>query len=458
MKPRIIPKLLPIALVVLVGGLLVMTEATKAQDPDPAPTQPTDPVIEALEREKKIAELKKGIAEAERDAFLAGLPSSDTTGSPGSVTVDDKAGYYAELTAYGTLATAAGKIATKLGDGSKAKIILTDEMELAQKMQLWHLIEGRLDRFDTEFAEQLNRTKDVADVDPSLELDPLMESLGEVLGKLEGVGALVAGIPALLGGIADIAAFFKVDVELKGRDVTLAKRALIAEVASALSKKWTVILPDLNRAGTGALLTKLDGLATKRRQLVERRLKIERIVKKPLAELAKLRKKLAAKKAELAQLRKAEHPDKPKIDAVNREIDDLEDQIVPFANIETAWNRLKRDFDTLLTGYDQYRKAVTESTGDKPAPIESLAIVDVIKGESLANRLHLDIASQGGEIHITKSVWSSGRISYLGGSVCVYFWIDEAGTLKGAQSIPLWEGKSFKASKGSEQLNVEASP
>ena len=427
-----------------------MTDATLAQDSAETPATPTDPVIEALEKEKKIAELKKAVAEAERDALLAGLPSSDTTGAEGTVTVDDKAGYFAELSAYGTLASAASEIAKNLGDGagedgSKSKIILTDEMDLAQKMQLWHLIEGRLDRFDTEFDQQLARTANVTDVD--------------TLGQVEGIGALVAGLPALLGGIADIAAFFKVDIEVKGRDVTLAKNALIAEVANALSSNnWSVLLPDLNRSGTGALLTKLDGLATKRRQLVERRLKIERIVKEPLAELSKLRKRLAAKKAELAELKKAKPPDQAKIDTAKREIEDLEDQIVPFANIETMWKRVAKDFDTLLTGYDQYRKAVTEASKDKPAPIESLAIVDVIKGESQASRLHLDIASQGAEIQITKSVWSSGRISYLGGSVCVYFWIDAAGELKGSRSIRLWEGKSFKARKGSEQLNAGTSP
>ena len=423
---------------IALAGSFVLSGPIHSQQADAA-APPSDPALEALEREKKIAEFKKEIAEAERDALQARLPTSDSTGPKGEVKVDDKAGYFAELMAYSTLTTAADRIAKDLAKKPGGKIIVTDEMDLAQKTQLWSLIDGRLDKFETEFKALIERAKAVREVD-DLGAGP------------EAAGALVATLPALLGGIADIAAFFRADVELKGRDIVLAQNALVAEVASALADKWTVLLPGLNRAGTGALLTKLDGLASQRRELVGERARIEQLVKGTLSQLARTRKELAEKKAELADLSKEDPPDKNKIAAVRAEIDGLEDELVPLEIVEGDWTRLKGDIDALVTGYDLYRTAVTESTKEKPAPIESLAIVDVIRDNRDAHRLHLEIASKGAEIHLTKSAWTSGRISYVGGSVVVYFWIDGEGALKGSDSLPLWEGSSFKARNGPEQL------
>ncbi len=421
--------------------LLLSPVAAQAQDPPPTPT---DPLKEELTREKEIAELRQKIAEAKAATRAAELPTTDTAGLQGSVAVADGAGYFAELVAYGTLAEAASEIATQLAEGSnstsKKKIILTDEMELAQKMQLWRLVDGKLDEFGTKFTDLIGKTEAVTSIDR--------------LGAPESVGLTLTSLSSLLGGIADIAAFFKVDVEIKNREIQLAKSALMAEAAKALSKNWTVVLPELTGAGQGALLTKLDNLAGQRKTLTGHRRRIANLVKPHLATLAEKRAELAKKEAELAELKKATPVDQPKVKKVRQEIEDLENQAQPLKNIKSDWDLLSGEVDGLVAAFDQYRSALTESTAERPAPIESLTIVDVIRAEPNAHRLHLDIASQGAEVHVTKSAWSSGRVSYIGGTVCVYFWIDPQDALQYSDSIPIWRGSSFKASKGSEQLNA----
>lgn len=412
-----------------------MTTETKSQENEPEVTE-TNPVVEALELQKKISELEKDLAIAKRDALLTKLPSSETKGASGSVTLGEKTSYFAEQLAYETLADAADEIATAVGKGP-GTMVLTDELDFATKKHLWGLIKGRLESFSVEFNNILDRTKNVQDADD--------------LGAVESVGALLTALPAVLGGIADVAAFFKVDQEIRGRDVELNKYAIMAEVARAMND-WNVVLPKLNTSKEGALVKLLDEVKALERSAKARRRELEALVKKPLASLAEKRKALKALQGELAKLEKATNKDNAKIAARNAEIDALEDEIQPLTNLERVWKGNAADFDALLAAWKEYEKVITVGSSDKAAPIESLALVDLIEAIDGAHRLHVDIVSDGAEVHITKSIWSSGRISYVGGSVCVFFWVDDKGKIKKSDSISLWKAKSFKARKGSEKL------
>ena len=428
----------------MLGGLSLMTQATKAQESGAAPAEPKERLAAALETEKQIEQAKKDIAEAKRDALLAQLPSSETKGAAGTVTLNDKAGYFAELMAYGTLSTAAAQIAKGLGTGCGRTVVLTDQLELSQKVQLWRLIKTRLEAFNTRFKDLLDRTED-------------MKSAPDI-AQVKALQAEVAALPAILGGVADIAAFFKVDREFIGRKVALAQNALLAEVAAKLKEKgWKVFLPSLDTSVTGALLQDLDQLADWRIRAARRRRNLETTLKPTLDDLQKKRKERDAKKATLEKLRKADTPDQEAIDRVIIEIKALNDQIEPLEKLEDRWKKLADEFDTLLAGYSEYEKTLTEGSLEKPSPVEALAIVDIIQSKSDAHRLFVGIVSHGAEIHITKSVWSGGRISYLGGSVCLYFWIDAEGIYQGSDSIPLWEGKSMKTKNGAEALNPKKS-
>jgi hypothetical protein len=402
--------------------------------------QTQDSVIAALEREKKIAQLKKEVAEAKRDALLAQLPSSASTkGATGTVELKAKAGYFAELIAYQTLATAATEIAKDLGEGSQQTIVLTHVLDLSQRAQLWRLVKTRLEAFERRFDDLLKTTRDI--------------QRPEDWKAVERVRTLTAALPALLGGIADIAAFFKVDREFSARDVKLDENALLAEVAAALRRKgWSVFLPSLDISVRGTLLEKLDRLAAKRTETAKRRRDLEVLLKPYLDDLAKLGKTLDAKTADLEKLKAATSSDRESVKRATEEVEELETQLQPLADLETFWKRLATDFDALLSGYDEYQKTLTEGSVGKPSVVETLAVVDVIQSQERAHRLLVGIVSQGAEIHVTTGVWF-GRISYVGGSVCIYFWIDPDGVCRGSDSITLWRGKSVKARHGSEALN-----
>ena len=172
------------------------------------------------------------------------------------------------------------------------------------------------------------------------------------------------------------------------------------------------------------------------------------MIEPKIVELTEKRSQRDAKKADLAGLKKVQTPDQPAIDALEAEIRTLENEIIPLSSAEKAWNLMKTGVTDLTTAFDAFEKALTTATGEKPAPIETLTTVDLLKSTAEAGLLQLSIPSQGAEINVSKSVWSHARISYMGGSVCVFFWLDHDGILKGAGSIETIESDTFKVNNG----------
>lgn len=100
-----------VTVTLLLGGLLMSPASAVAQDDSQDDSaEETDPVVEALEKEKKIAELEKAIAEAEKATLSAKLPDTEGSGIEGSVTFGEGSGYFAEMLAYRSLTEAAEEV------------------------------------------------------------------------------------------------------------------------------------------------------------------------------------------------------------------------------------------------------------------------------------------------------------------------------------------------------------
>ena len=416
------------------------TEDAKAQDGGSEASESTNPIIKKLKEEKQIEELKKDIATAKQNRLKAELPTSDTIPETGQVTIGDKAGYFATLEAYGTLRTAACRIASVLADGGNSKIILTDQTSLAKLKQMRELINTRLGDYDERMQDLLDR------------FDTMKQSPTGLTAQKEAAAGLAAA-PAILGGLADIAAFFRVNTELKGREIELNKSALLAEIARALSRNnWNVVLADFDTQHSSSLLGTLEAIGAKRTTLAQRKRLDEDRMQPYLDDLKKKRDALKKASAALAKLEGASPRDEDAIRQARDSVASLEDAILPLAALEKAWTDLTGETDLVIGAFNEYYKALTEGTAEKPSPVETLAVVDLIDSAKGAHRLHIDIVSDGAEIHVTKSIWSSGRIHYLGGSVSSFFWFDGDGNYQNSGIIPLWERESFKASRGIENL------
>jgi hypothetical protein len=394
--------------------------------------QGTDPENDELIRERDRAKLEKEIAEARLAALMAMLPTSDTTGPEGSVSVSDGGGYFAEIISFETLGQAAAIIAEKVGAGGGKKIVVSDQLELSEDMQLWRLIDSRLEFFETLFERLLTGSQAFNDRTSAGIEDPQQTAI---------LSAGAAAIPALLSGIADIAAFFKVDRQLIGREVAPSDRALLAELARVLKGKgWQPFLPSLYLGEETALLTHLEKARLQRIEVASRHGAIKSRFQPDLDELAAKRKRLTAVEAELAKLRSASRPDGAAIAKLEREVQQLREAMRPLEKKAS----LLASFETVIEAFDDYDEALTTSAAGAVSPIESLHLVDVIKNQTGAVILFVDVLSQGAEIHVSKGAWRT-RLSYVGGGVCAYFLVNLDGVYLGSGTVPVSKGESFRA-------------
>lgn len=420
-----------------------MTTPAASQDPgtatqDESGEEAPDPTVAALERKKKIAELKKAIAEAEKLELAAKLPTTETKGSDGGVTLKEGAGYFAELLAYHALDDAAGEVAKTLGTpapGARTLLISAD-LELAKQAQLWEILNSKLGDFKKRFSKLLEAYPETYD-----------------FAAQESVAGGLTAATAILGAAADIAAFFRSSTEISSRAVSLSERALEALVARPLiAAGWQVVDPSFTLAKT-TLATELDEAMAKRSEVADRRRTLEGRVQPTLTKLAEKRLELQGAQARLTQLEAAKPPDTQAIQKAREELNSVKQEILIFGTREGRWNRAATEIDGLLTAFDALVKAITEGAEGKASPLEAVALIDVLKGNPAAKILLLDIASQGGEIHVSKSVWRT-RLTYIGGTVVTFFLTDHKGEIHQAGTVSRQAAKSTSAKDAPSELQL----
>jgi hypothetical protein len=379
--------------------------------------------------------------EAGKSEPTASRPTSRTKGSEGGVTVKDGGGYFAELLAYAALAEAAGEIADSIGapPQSGVTLMVNADLELAKLAQLRTILESRLADFERRLAELLAFYRE--DYSFAVERRGLVETL--------------AAATALLGGAADVVAFFRSSTEIASRAVTLSDRALVALVAQRLTTRgWRVVDPSLALAPT-QLAARLDALLRERGKVAARRRTLQQVVQPALAELAEKRVELAEAKASLTALAAAQPSDPEAIRRAQEIVHGIEKGIVGLASQEARWLKAAADLDEALTGCDALVKAVTEGPEGKPSPLEAVAQVDVVHRHSDAALLLLDVVSQGGEIHVSKSVWRT-RLTYVGGAVVAFFLTDHGGAIRKAGTVARPAARSVRVARARLELTLPA--
>ena len=369
----------------------------------------SDPQLEALTRAQQLAELRKAIAEAELATLEARWPSAEVEVAKGDVVVGDKAGYFAEMLAYGGLADAAKKIAAGVGRGDNQEIVVTSRMNVGRELRFWQLVKHRLDGFENAF--NILKCVTIDDFVSKGENQTSSDINSRENGSL--VGPKLPILSSLLGGVAEIAGFFKSDVEIKSREVTLNEAALVAEVARRLKKNgWDVVLPDLNPGESGVLLKKLNTLEKRWHEAHDQ-----------LRDLADA----------IWKLRSSAGPEKKE-------------------EIKAHWERTEAAFSHVLTGYGEYRTSLTKSTKEAVAPILILEFADDFKSRERSHRLHVSIATQGAEVLTAKWPWTPGKVSYGGGGAFVFAWIDSDGNLADAGLVGGWQSKTREARRAIESV------
>ncbi len=429
-------------LILILGGLLMTTSDLKAQtndgDSPDTTTEETDPVVEALERQKKIAELEKAIAEAEKAKLAAKLPTTETSGVTGSVKFGEGSGYFAEMLAYQAMIEVAELVAEDVGPpgSTDEKILVVTADDLAKSAQLWEIADIRVE----DAIQRLRNLLD--DYPPDYEFT-----------KREAVAAAFTTAAALLGAAADIASFFRSDLDVTARTTNVTTLALVAEASARLSHKgWKPVLPDSSLERT-ALLRKIETLLASRRDLAERRRVLEEKVQADLVDLAEANIELEAAKADLTKAKAAKPADAAAIAAAEKRVRDLQQTILPLATKKARWEKVAAEIDTTLTATDALVKALLEGAEGKPSAVEAVAAADVAKSDPAVRILRLETSSQGGEMHVSKSVWRT-RLTYVGGVAVTYLLLDHGGAVSKSGVVARPIARSIKASDAAGGLTI----
>jgi len=419
--------------------------SAKAQTTDgdsPGTTaQEPDPVVEALERQKKIAELEKAIAEAEKAKLTAKLPTTEGSGITGSVTFGEGSGYFAEMLAYQAMIEVAELVAKDLGPpgvGANPRVLVVTADDLAKSAQLWEIASTRVD--DANLRLQFLLTEKYP---PEFEFE-----------APEAVAAAITTASALLGAAADIASFFRSDLAVTSRSVNVTTNALVAETAARLREQgWQPVLPASSLKKT-VLLGKVDTLLASRRDLADRRRELEEKVQADLVTLAKAHLELEAAEADLAKAKAAKPPVPDVIAAAEKKVRDLKQTILPFAIKKARWDKAAAEIDATLAATDALVKALLEGTEGKPSAVEAVAAADVAKSDDTLKILRLETSSQGGEMHVAKSVWRT-RLTYVGGVAVSYLLLSQEGVVERSGVVARPIAKSIKAKDAAEALTIK---
>ena len=187
-----------------------------AQDSEEASTEktPLEIELEIAKQKQQLAEAKKAEAEALKALAAAKLPSTETKGMDGTVTVNDGAGYYAEVLAYNALDDIAETIADDIIQDVKDKpVVILGQVELKEAAALANLLDLKITNLNTTLDERLAKFPNGGNDYP--------------LNNQESLVAALSAAPAILGAVADIAAFFKTNRTLSAKAVTLNEMALL---------------------------------------------------------------------------------------------------------------------------------------------------------------------------------------------------------------------------------------
>lgn len=429
-------------LILILGGLLMTASNLKAQtgdgDNSDTTTKESDPVVEALERQKTIAELEQAIAEAEKAKLAAKLPTTEASGVTGSVTFGEGSGYFAEMLAYQAMIDVAEQVAADVGAPATTdeQILLITGDDLARSAQLWEMANTRV----VDANQRLRGLLDAYPPDYSFT-------------QPEAVAAAFTTAAAVLGAAADIASFFRSDLTVSARTVNVTTSAMLAEVSARLNTKgWKPVLPG-SSLSKSALLVKIETLLSSRRDLVERRRVLERKVQPDLMDLADANVALEAAKADLAKAKAAKPAVAAEIGAAEKRVRELQQKILPLATTKARWEKVAAEIDSTLAATDVLVKALLEGAEGKPSALEAVAAADIAKSKPALKILRLETSSQGGEMHVSKSAWRT-RLTYVGGVAVSYLLLDHAGTVSKSGVVARPIARSIKASEAAGGLTI----
>ena len=388
------------------------------------------------------------------NAFLAALPKSTTRPPVSNVGFVGDAGYLVELSAADALRRSSAEIAHRFEIEARATsggasgttsrtVVVTGISDMTTLAARWYRVRDAVVRVDLALQDALGESQRQSAIPSTVVLTPpsssgSISSRQPVLAGLTATAALPGAAAAVgkallpaIGGIAQVAAALRNDLEFRGRATSLTDSALRAEVAGRLLAvhKWNVVMAGLDHE-EGELVALLRSANVRRaeaegelRRLGSARERFERVAERAAAALE------SAQQAHDALI----SDDSVNDEAVRRSEENVASRAKAAVDSEAELRDVRRclaHVEAAALALEQVESELTtagEATG--VTPLEVLSEIDVLMRHEHAWRLHVGIVNQGGEIHVAKSIFRSARIHYVGGNVCRFAGFDRDGGL-----------------------------
>ncbi len=413
-----------VIILILTGGFIMAQNSNSEEESKSEVTLSKDleEKIQKLEEEKKIqkikteiAEDKKKEAESLKETLKTKLPSSETKGLQGTVTINPNTGYYSEILAYEALQNCTKKIADNIFNklSENDELIIIGQTNLAEEAVLWNFLNLKISDKTKELEELINKYKDYDPNSPS-----------------EGIFETLIVTPAILGAVADITAFFKSDRTISYKEVHLNENALIAAVTQEIhlrseDKNIKMFLPNHDLTGKGGLIDKLNHLMEKRSELHQLRIKLS---KKFNDESKNKKEALLKEKNELEQELEHVKNDSQKVKNLQEELENKKQSLNNLSLVESMLEEITTLLDQEIKAANDLIFAIAEKQSDSLSSLERVAGIEKIKNHQKAKILQLFIVSQAGEIITSSSSFLNTRIYYSGGAIISYFLTEQDGS------------------------------
>lgn len=211
----------------------------------------------------------------EQAAAEATTTSDDATKTPQGSVETDKAGYASELVAYRVIDKLADTIASDvtkvLRSNDGARVLLVDEVErvaggiaLAEIKAQAQLLTGAFNEREAEHVELL---EDVTSTAARVVSTPAHGAAMNIMAS--AIAGSVIGavpwkdIPDAIDAVAGLLGYFGSNYKVSGREITVAKQALLVSTAGSLATTGgiAVFIPNFHMAGASPLLEMLMDLA-----------------------------------------------------------------------------------------------------------------------------------------------------------------------------------------------------
>jgi hypothetical protein len=332
---------------------------------------------------KDIAEAEKAIAEANLAKLKAQIPTGETKPIEGKITTDEKSGYFAELAAYSAMVSEAGAIAEKVNslslEGEKPCLMIVDSLDFCGPDAELHQVSNQLDFWKRQLEDADKR---------------IQELLKPTKLPLAIMAPLAIG---LLSAAADIIGYFRIDYDIKGRDIKLSDTALRSLVAGRIHK-YPVHMLAFHRIPTSGIIDTFN---------------------KRIEERTNLRSKMAQLQSQ-------------RIDPLETNQHKTEEERKELSEAKTAYEQA----EAVIKAFDDFNKAlVSVPAGRSYSPLASAMVRQYLDHIGITHLLYLAVTSSGGESITSHGLFQCGKVGFLSGCVVTYALADCRGQILAADTL-----------------------